>query len=85
MMHLMQAYIPFVHPMNFVHEWWPVLLVPLAFGISVIYKAVRVQTLAGFWQQVLTMTVQIVLGMLALAIAVTIVVWLIPYLAQRAG
>jgi hypothetical protein len=68
------AYIPFVHPLNCFHEWWYVLLLPLAFGISVIYKAVRVPTLEGFWRLVAIMTAQIVLAMIALAIALIILV-----------
>jgi hypothetical protein len=74
---LLSAYIPFVHPMTFVHEWWYLLLVPLAFGISVIYKAVRMSTLEDFWRQVAIMTMQIVLAMIGLAIALIILVTLL--------
>lgn len=73
MIHLW-AYIPFVHPLNCFHEWWYVLLIPLAFGISVIYKAVRLPTLEGFWRHVAIMTAQIVLAMIGLAIALIILV-----------
>lgn len=73
------AYIPFLHPINLFHEWWYLLIVPLSFGISVIYKAVRMPTLEGFWRQVIIMTAQIVLAMIGLAIALVIlVVALIP-------
>jgi hypothetical protein len=82
-MNMLLGYIPFVHPINAVHEWWLLLLVPLAFGISVTYKAVRMKTLEEYWRQVLVMTVQIVLAMIGLAIAVTLIVWIIPLLAQR--
>lgn len=71
------AYIPFVHPINFFHEWWYVLIVPLALGISIIYKAVRLPSVEHFWRQVLVMTVQIVLGMIGLAIALVLLVQVI--------
>lgn len=68
------AYIPFVHPINLFHDWWYLLLVPLSFGISVIYKALRLPTLDGFWQHVGIMTAQIVLAMIGLAVFLVIVV-----------
>jgi hypothetical protein len=75
------AYIPFVHPIEAVHDWWYVLIIPLSFGISVIYKAMRVQSLRRFWWSVGVMTTQIVLAMIGLAIALTILVQvLIPLL-----
>ena len=77
------AYIPFVHPINFFHEWWYVLLAPLAFGISIIYKAVRLPSLEQFWRSVFVMTLQIVLAMIGLGIAlvvlVQVIVPLIPF------
>lgn len=75
------AYIPFVHPINFFHEWWYLLLAPLSLGISIIYKAVRLETLENFWPQVFVMTLQIVLAMIGLAIALMVfVVYVIPLL-----
>lgn len=68
------AYIPFVEPMNALQDWWYLLLLPLAFGISVIYKAMRLPTLAGYWRNVTVMTVQIVLAMVALAVCLAILV-----------
>jgi uncharacterized membrane protein YwzB len=61
-----------------------VLLIPLAFGIAVIYKALRMRTLDGFWRHVTVMTTQVVLAMIALAIALTIVVEVVvPLLPMR--
>ena len=37
----MIAYTPFIDPINGVHGWWYLLLVPLCFGISVIYRALK--------------------------------------------
>ncbi len=76
----MLGYIPFLHPMSFVHEWWYLLIVPLSFGIAVIYKAVRLTSLRHYWRSVLVMTAQIVLAMVGLAVAVILVVMAIPYL-----
>lgn len=75
------AYIPFLYPLNVFHELWYLLLLPLAFGISVIYKAVRLHTLERFWREVAVMTLQIVLAMIILAVAlVVLVVWVVPWL-----
>ncbi len=68
------AWIPFLEPMTWFHRWWYLLLIPLALGISIAYKAIRVQTLRGFWLQVLIMTSQIVLGVVALGLAVALFV-----------
>ena len=73
-MTLLLAYIPFVHPLNVFHQWWYVLLIPLSFGISVVYKAVRLSTLEQFWREVTIMTAQVVLAMIGLAIGLVILV-----------
>ena len=75
------AYIPFLYPINAIHDWSFLLLVPLSFGISVIYKAMRLPTLESIWREVVIMTVQIVVAMIALAIALAFLVQvLIPML-----
>ena len=59
------------------------LLIPLVFGISVIYRALRVEDYAIYWQSVIIMTVQIVLGIGGIAIALGMFVqWVIPLLNQ---
>ena len=73
-MSLLPAFIPLLNPINGVHDYWYVLLVPLSFGISVIYKAMRMPSLEGFWRQVTIMTSQIILYMIALAIVLVILV-----------
>ena len=73
-MNSLLAYIPFVHPLTVFHEWWYLLLVPLSFGISVIYKAIRLNSLQHYWRQVTAMTVQIVLAMIGLAIVMIILI-----------
>ncbi|MBG80273.1 MAG: hypothetical protein MK089_06340 [Phycisphaerales bacterium] len=68
------AWIPFLEPINWFHRWWYLLLIPLSFGISVAYKAIRVHSLKGYWWQVGLMTTQIVLGVLGLGILVALFV-----------
>ena len=70
----MIAYVPFLDPINAFHEWWFVLLIPLSFGISVVYRALKLPSLEHYWRAVMTMTAQIVLVMVALGIALVIVV-----------
>lgn len=75
------AWTPFINPMNIFHRWWYLLLVPLAFGISIIYKAVRMPDLQRFWREAFAMTAQIVLAMIGLAILIMLLVQVaIPWL-----
>ncbi len=68
------GYIPFLHPINPLQGFWYLLVLPLSFGISVIYKAMSMPGLEGFWRQVTIMTAQIILYMIALAIVLVILV-----------
>lgn len=78
---LLAGYVPFVDPINVFHDWWYLLLIPLSFGISVIYRALKMRDLDRFWRAVAMMTVQIVLVMAALAVALVVLVELtIPLL-----
>jgi hypothetical protein len=77
----MVAYVPFLDPINLFHDWWFLLLIPLSFGISVIYRALKVPNLDRYWRAVLTMTAQITLAMVALGIGlVVLVVLILPWL-----
>lgn len=62
------AWRPFLDPLPLHNLWW-VLLFPLALGVSVAYKAVSVPDMDRYWPQVARMTIQIIVGMLALAAA----------------
>jgi len=62
------AYTPFIDPIN-VHRTWYLLLFPLALGISITYKAMRVGDMGQYIKQVLVMTAQIVGFMVLLGIA----------------
>lgn len=70
----MLAFIPFLHPINFFHEWWYLLIGPLSLGISMIYKALRMDNLKRFWREVATMTLQIILGMIGMALVLMVLV-----------
>jgi hypothetical protein len=73
----MLAYVPFLDPINLFHDWWYLLLIPLSFGISVIYRALKVPNLDRYWRSVFTMTAQITLAMVALGIGLVVLVVLI--------
>jgi cell division protein FtsW (lipid II flippase) len=70
----MMAYVPLLDPINALQPLWYLLLLPLAFGISVIYKAMRMPRLDRFWRQVALMTTQIVLAMIGLALCLVVLV-----------
>ena len=73
------AWIPFVSPMNWIQSLWYLLLIPLALGISMIYKAIRVTEIHAYWKQVGSMTLQVVLAIAGLAIALILFVrYIIP-------
>jgi hypothetical protein len=79
----MIAWTPFLEPMNAMQSWWYLLLVPLVFGIAVIYRALREQTYTRYWQSVCIMTLQIVLGIVGIAIALGVFVqFVIPVISQ---
>ncbi len=65
---ILLAYTPFIDPIN-VHSTWFWLLLPLALGVSVVYKALRVGDMRHYVRQVLAMTIQIVVVMVLLGIA----------------
>ncbi len=73
----MLAYVPFLDPIHALQDLWFLLLVPLTFGISIIYRAIRVQSLDHFWRGVGIMTTQIVVAIVALAIALIVLVQLV--------
>ena len=80
---------PFLDPIN-VHELWWMLLIPMALGVSVVYKAVRVKTMERYWREVGVMTAQIVLAMILLGAGVYVFIeayvsWNAEYAAEGNG
>ncbi|MCE9619547.1 MAG: hypothetical protein K8R92_06530 [Planctomycetes bacterium] len=61
------AYIPFLQPLPTVANWWWLLLIPCCAGVSVTWKAVRLESLEHFWREAVTMTAHSILVMAALA------------------
>lgn len=86
-MHLgaaMPAWVPFKTPMNALQDWWYLLIIPLAFGISMTYKAMRLEDMSRIWHQTLLMTVQVMLAIIGLALALGLfIAWIIPHLPVR--
>ncbi|MDX2116469.1 MAG: hypothetical protein SFZ24_12740 [Planctomycetota bacterium] len=79
MNHLL-AYTPFLDPLDLHDAWW-ITILPLALGISLAYKAIRVPTLDRLPREVVLMTVQTVGAMVLLSLAVYVMVeLLIPLL-----
>lgn len=78
------SYIPFITPINTLHEWWYLLLIPLAFGISIIYRGVRLRSLEHFWKRVAITTIQIVVAIVGLAVGLSLIVQVVvPMLPVR--
>lgn len=59
---------PFLDPLD-LHGAWFLLLIPLALGIAIVYRAVRLPDLDKYWAKVLVLTIQIVLSMVLLGVA----------------
>lgn len=72
------AWTPFIDPIDAFDVWWA-LIIPLALGMSIAYKAVRVSDLSRFWRQVAAMTLQSIAAMALLGLAAyLIIVWIVP-------
>lgn len=77
------AWTPFLMPMPGVQQLWLWLLVPLIFGIAMMYKAVRVESIegGGYWREVGLMTLQILGVFIGLGVGFFILVQiLVPIL-----
>ncbi len=74
------AWRPFLDPLD-LHRQWFLLLVPLAFGIALTYRAVRVNTFERYWLKTVILTIQIVLAMILLGTAAYVFIqFAVPYL-----
>jgi hypothetical protein len=77
------AYRPFLDPIA-VHSHWYLLLPPMALFMSLAYKAVRVHDLSRLPREVVAMTIQIVVAMIALGAAFYLFIeFLLPVIAPR--
>ncbi len=66
------AWIPFLEPVHLGRLWW-LLIVPLCFGIAIVYRAVKAPSMERFLPGVLRLTANI-LGVMALLAALVFVV-----------
>jgi uncharacterized membrane protein YqgA involved in biofilm formation len=79
------AYTPFIDALA-IHEYWYLLIIPMAFFIAVGYKAVRCSDMKNYFRQVIIFSIQILGGLLLLAIAFTLIInVLLPMLAPMPG
>ncbi len=77
------AHRPFIDPIE-LHTQWYLLLIPMAFFTALAYKAVRVWDVKTLPRQVLAMTVQIILAMAGLGLAVYLFVEVaLPLIAPK--
>lgn len=68
------AWIPFLEPVSGLGGAWWLLSIPLIFGISTSYKAIRAGQLDRFWLQVSWFSARVLLIMVALALALFVLV-----------
>ncbi|MFM2165500.1 MAG: hypothetical protein RL325_1937 [Planctomycetota bacterium] len=75
------AWTPFLQPAPGVHQWWWLLVVPMAIGVSMAYKAIRVHDLAEWPKAVARMSLQVVAAIVGIAIGLyLLVIVLLPHL-----
>jgi hypothetical protein len=68
-------YVPFYGPIPlWSNSGWPWLLLPLVIGVSVVYKAIRVNNMRDLPRAAVGITIAIVLGMIAAAAALAVTV-----------
>lgn len=60
------AYTPFLTPLP-IWDWWYLLLLPLSAAVAVIYKSIKCESMRDVPRQALSITLWIVLGMMAAA------------------
>lgn len=79
------GYTPFVDAMS-IHEFWYLLIIPMAIFLAIGYKAIRCSSMKKYPREVVVFTIQILGGLLLMAIAFTLVVTvLIPMIAPMPG
>ncbi len=75
------AYTPMLDPMPLTGMTWWLTLLPLALGIAIVYKAIKLEDMDRYPKQVLMMTTQIVVVMVVLAFGIQVTVgWIVPML-----
>jgi hypothetical protein len=74
--HLMStlAWTPFLQPAPLVQVWWWLLVLPMALGVAMSYKAIRTHDLARWPRDVAWMTTQIVGVIVGIAVGLYLLV-----------
>lgn len=67
------AYTPFIDGLSIDKGSW-LLLFPMAFGVAMAYKAVRVRDLTHYWKEVFKMTAQVCLAIIGLGMLTILVI-----------
>jgi hypothetical protein len=72
---ILPPYRPFIDPIQ-VHGLWWLMVIPMALGVAVVYKAVRMPSpgSGAYWLGVLKMMVEIIAGMALLAVLTYVLV-----------
>ncbi|MEY3021807.1 MAG: hypothetical protein RIS86_1005 [Planctomycetota bacterium] len=75
------AWTPFLQPAPGVQHWWWLLVLPMALGVALSYKAIRTKELSRLPRDVAAMTLQIVAAVVGIAVGLhLLVIVLLPYL-----
>jgi len=75
------AWTPFLQPAPAVHAWWWMLVLPMALGVAMAYKAIRVKDVSEWPKAVLRMSAQIVAAIVGIAVGLyLLVILLLPHL-----
>jgi hypothetical protein len=67
------AYTPLLDPLP-IHNWWFWLLLPLCLLFSIVYKAVKCDSVRQIPKEALSITLFILAGMAAAAVVLTVIV-----------
>lgn len=83
MLQTLLAYRPFLDPLPLDNAWY-LLVVPLSLGVAMVYKAVRITDMRSYPRQVLIMSAQTVVAMIALGLGFfSFVEFVLPMIAPR--
>ncbi|MFN9991956.1 MAG: hypothetical protein ACK54H_01320 [Phycisphaerales bacterium] len=79
----MLAYRLFLDPLP-IDDYWYLLLIPISIAIAIAYKAVRVPDMREYPRQVIVLSIQIIVSMMALGIGSYIIIeHILPVIAPR--
>jgi hypothetical protein len=70
---VLATYTPLVDPLP-IHDWWFWLLLPLCLLFSIVYKAVKCESVKQIPKEALSITLFILAGMAAAAVVLTVIV-----------